>query len=249
MEDGAKAAATVRLDAKCMWRANPPHADHFLSLDRHDLTRMASPYQNWGPMGSKNEVLRPGEDTCSQFRSWTWTAPDGVLVNIEGEGPFDFKQLGIPILRSNDPRVAEALAERTFRRDYPLAKYPLIHDAETGALVSRHGQVYARKTNIGFGRRDPNKWSLRELHLSRTLYPMFGKKGTPPVDCHSVMARLTNGKRPDRHVIDHVGQDNKEDFSEVNLEYVTRSVNTSRYCAWKEDQAARSSTGSGSMAG
>jgi hypothetical protein len=66
------------------------------------------------------------------------------------------------------------------------------------------------------------------------------------------MARLTIGKRPDRHVIDHVGQDNKEDFSEVNLEYVTRSVNASRYFAWREDQAARSpgspgsSTGSGS---
>ena len=70
--------------------------------------------------------------------------------------------------------------------------------------------------------------------------------GLTPVDCHSVMARLTIGKRPDDDVIDHVGQDNKEDFSEVNLEYVTRSVNASRHHAWKEDQAARSSTGSGS---
>ena len=65
--------------------------------------------------------------------------------------------------------------------------------------------------------------------------------GLTPVDCHSVMARLTNGKRPDRHVIDHVGQDNKEDFSEVNLEYVTQSANASRHHAWKKDQAARSS--------
>jgi hypothetical protein len=245
----AKAAATARLDAKCMWRANLPHADHFLSLDRHDLTRMASPYQNVVSMGSKAKLLRPGEDTCSQFRRWTWTARDGVLVKIWGEGPHDFEELGIPILRSNDPRVVKALAERTFRGDYPLARYPLIQDELTGSLVSRHGQVYARKTLVGCGRRDPNKWSLRKLYLGRTLYPRFSRKGTTPMDCHSVMARLTNGKRPDDYVVDHVGQDNKEDFSEVNLEYVTQSENASRHHAWKKDQAARSSgssTGSGS---
>ena len=41
------------------------HADHFRSLDRHDLTRMASPYQNWGPMGSKTaaSMIASGSST------------------------------------------------------------------------------------------------------------------------------------------------------------------------------------------
>ncbi len=239
----AEAAATVKLDAKCAWRANPPHADHFLLLDRHDLTRMASPYQNWGPMGSKTEAWRPGEDTCSQFQSWTWTdntSPDNTPVTISGEGPFDFIELGIPILPSDEPGVADALARGTFRTVYPLAEYPLIYDTVTGSLVSRHGQVYSRKTQVGSGRRDPNEWSLRKLHLSRTLYPRFAR-GTTPVDCHSLMARLTIGERPDGRVVDHKSQDNKEDFSEENLEYVTSSENSSRHHAWKRRQAATAS--------
>jgi len=201
-------------------------------------------------MGSKGPMRRPDRARCSQYKPWCLGQgkAEGMRVPIRGDGPFDFEQLtrdlGIRILRSDDTDVAKALQDGIFRETYPIDEFPLVFDTMSRSMVSRHGQIYARKTP------DPNLWSLRSLGLSRTLYPRFsfttikgGKKGKRNCwTCHRLMAKLTLGKRPDRKVIDHVGQDNKEDFRELNLEYVSYEENSRRHVEFmkrqREEEAA-----------
>ena len=94
----------------------------------------------------------------------------------------------------------------------------------------------------------PRTFRLKQVHLTRTFYPVVGCRASGMIKCHVLMAWACYGDRSSEHVVDHRCQVNKQNFAEGNLEYVTQGENQRRHHAHVRENKARENKARENMA-
>ena len=222
------------------------HYDHWFDLSSHECTRGCSPLQNEAFMGSRGPVPRPDPAMCSQFLPWQFK---GNWYNNNGD--YEKRRLEVDLRsdgRGDAPGVVwmdDELHERVFNvpdqtleNVYPIERYPLIWLPQMRNLLCRHGQIYCPvDMRVDASTMKRGWFRLRILSMSRRGYPRTGcnaDKVSQMRDCHNLMGWACFGEAFGR-VLDHKCQNNKQDFSEKNLRYVTQSDNMKLHYAYKRD--------------
>ena len=116
---------------------------------------------------------------------------------------------------------------------YPIERFPLIWMSHVRVLLCRHGQTYFPVDGTKHWKEmEVETFRLKALQVSRARYPYVLLWSVPTFSnwkCPNLMGWTCFGDRPEGIVTDQTCQDNKQDFSEKNLEYVSRSVNAQRH--------------------
>ena len=217
------------------------HYDHWIDLNSHTCTRGCSPLQNLSFMGARGEMPPLDQEKCTQFAGWTFKGETGtdengadiVKVDLLSDGTGDAPGV---VWMDDDLRKRVFVDGRTLKDAYPIKQYPLIWLPDMRVLLCRHGQIYGPVDRTVDASTMTDGWfRLRALHMTRTGYPVvvtrteMGTRSWKTWKCHVLMAWACLGDRPSNRVTDHKSQNNRLDFSEGNLEYVTRSVNAQRH--------------------
>ena len=193
---------------------------------------------------------RPDPTKCSQFRSWEFkgTLYRGCSGTIDDENldeyrgavfEFDLRSDGSGAAPSvgwmDETRHAEVFGKEGQKLEdvHPIKRFPSIWLSHARVLLCRHGQICClvdgtKKVEA----MEVETFRLGALFVLRTRYPSVLLWSGPTFSnwrCHNQMGWACFGDRQKDLVTDHNGQDNKQAFSEKNLEYVSRSVTSRRH--------------------